>query len=74
MDAAVADRLEDPPRPQPPASSAHSAPATSFIASEARPRADVHAVYDGLYEIFNEAYDSLESSSIFRRLAAFDTA
>jgi xylulokinase len=44
------------------------------IASESRPRADVHAVYDGLYEIFNEAYDSLESSSIFRRLAAFDVA
>ena len=43
------------------------------IASESRPRAHVHAVYDGLYEIFNAAYDSLESSSIFRRLAAFDT-
>jgi len=44
------------------------------IASESRPRDEVHVVYDRLYEIFNEAYDALEGPSLFGRLARLDTA
>ncbi len=44
------------------------------IASESRPHRELEALYDELYGIFDEAYATLESASIFRRLAALDTA
>jgi len=44
------------------------------IASEAAPRTELRGLYDELYETFDEAYAALEDSSVFRRLAALDTA
>ena len=43
------------------------------IASEAKPRAEVRALYDELSGIFDESYAALDGASIFRRLAAVDT-
>lgn len=43
------------------------------IASEAKPRAELRALYDELSEIFEEAYAALDGASLFRRLAALDT-
>ena len=43
------------------------------IASEAKPRAELRALYDELSGIFEEAYAALEGASLFRRLAAVDT-
>ena len=42
------------------------------IASVSQPRGELRAVYDRLYEIFNEAYDALDGPSLFRRLAELD--
>jgi xylulokinase len=44
------------------------------IASEARPHEEHRALYEELYEIFNESYSTLEHASVFRRLSAVDTA
>lgn len=44
------------------------------IASEVRPRQELQALYDELYGVFNDAYATLESASVFRRLAAIDAA
>ncbi|HZC75959.1 MAG TPA: xylulokinase [Gaiellaceae bacterium] len=43
------------------------------IANEAKPRAELRALYDELSSIFEEAYAALEGASLFRRLAAVDT-
>jgi xylulokinase len=44
------------------------------IASEAKPRTELRALYDELSAIFDDAYAALDGSSVFRRLAAVDTA
>jgi xylulokinase len=44
------------------------------IASEAKPRAQLRALYDELSGIFDETYAALDGSSVFRRLTAVDTA
>ena len=43
------------------------------IASEARPAPELRALYDELSAIFDDAYVSLESAAVFRRLAAVDS-
>lgn len=43
------------------------------IAGEAHPREELRTLYDELYAIFDDAYDSLEHAAVFRRLAAVDT-
>jgi xylulokinase len=43
------------------------------VANEAKPRAELRALYDELSGIFEDAYAALEGASLFRRLAAVDT-
>jgi xylulokinase len=43
------------------------------IASEAKPRGELRALYDELSGIFDDAYAALDGSSVFKRLAAVDT-
>ncbi|HZB97284.1 MAG TPA: xylulokinase [Candidatus Sulfotelmatobacter sp.] len=42
------------------------------VASEARPDAQRHRLYDELYSIFNDIYEALDSASVFERLARVD--
>ncbi len=44
------------------------------IASEAKPRTELRALYDELSAVFDTAYAALDGSSVFTRLATVDTA